>query len=179
MNDKKPYGFLRRRNPDHMVSKKLLLVLMCVCIISTIPVYTSASAPKITIPLNPSPAQGPYQDDEFLEKANATINSLSGKAVPNGTDLRELQSVQQQLAKMKISPEFYPVASDIYAFLYYTGKAGDEYGNALTMSSSLNIPASQSTSQFNEAENYYTAATEIWEGIREYYPEVILYKLSV
>jgi hypothetical protein len=161
-----------------MASKKKIYVILCLFAICALPVCSSAALPIVGFPLKPSPAEGPYQDDVFLEKANETIYGLSNHSVPSGTAIRELQSVQQQLAKMKISPKLYPVASDINAFLYYTGKAGSEYGDALIMTTNFNIPASQGQGQLAEAGKYYTAATEVWEGIKGMYPNVTLYTLS-
>ena len=161
-----------------MTSKNKMYVFLFLFAICALPVCSSAALPIVGFPLKPSPAEGPYQDDIFLKQANETIYDLSNQTVPNGTAIRELQSVQQQLAKMKISPKLYPVASDINAFLYYTGKAGSEYGDALTMTTNQNIPASQGQSQLAEANKYYSAATDVWEGIKGMYPNVTLYTLS-
>lgn len=142
-----------------------------------LPIGALAEQPIVGFPLKASPAQGPYQDEEFLNMANETISALSNQTVPNGTNLLELQSVQQQLAKMKISKELHPLATNINAFLYYTGKAGSEYGDAASITASPNIPASQGASQFAEAARYYQAATEVWQKIKDVYPNVTIYKM--
>lgn len=160
-----------------MASGIKIFALFCLCAICVLPVSSSAALPFVGVSLKPSPAVGPYQDDAFLEKANETISAFSNQTVPNGTDLLELQSTQQQLAKMKISPKFYPVASEINAFLYYTGKTGGMYADALSMTASNNIPKSQGNSQIAEANTYYTAATETWDQIKDMYPNVTLYTM--
>lgn len=161
-----------------MTSGNTFCVLLCICAVCSLPVLSFADLPFVGNSLRPSPASGPYQDEMFLEKANETISSLSNQSVPKGAVLLELQSVQLQLAKMNISPKLYPVASQINAFLYYTGKAGSNYGDALTMTASDNIPADQGDTQLAEGDRYYTAATEVWQEIKDRYPNVTLYTMS-
>ena len=161
-----------------MTFRNKIFLLFCLCAICVLPICSSAALPLVNFPLKPSPSEGPYQDTEFLEKANETIYTLSNQSVPNGTGLLELQSVQQQLAKMNVSKELHPVASDINAFLYYTGRAGSEYGDSVSFTSSLLIPASQGASQLAEAIKYYQAATEVWKGIQEMYPNVTIYTMN-
>jgi len=158
-----------------MTSRKKFFVFLCLCAMCALPACSSAALPFVGISLKPSPAEGPYQDDIFLEKANETISAFSNQTIPNGTSLLELQSVQHQLVKMNISPKLYPVASNISAFLYYTGKAGSEYGDVITMTSSRIISATQGPSQLAEVDTYYTAATEVWQGVKDMYPNVTLY----
>ncbi len=129
-------------------------------------------------PLKPSPATGPYQDAEFLDIANETIYGLSDQTVPNGTLLRELQTTQQQLAKMSISPELYPRARKINAYLYYTSKAGDEFSDAMSLASKPYSPAYNDDSVLNDAKQYQTASQVIWNQIAYLYPGVIPYRLE-
>jgi hypothetical protein len=143
-----------------------------------LPVISSAGLPMVGFSLKPSPAEGPYQDAEFLEQANMTIYSLSNQSVPTGTPLRDLQTVQQKLSKMSISPEQYSFASDVNAFLYYTGKAGNEYGDAISLTNSPYSPVGMDGAQYAEANNYYLAAKTVWERIKDHYPDVTLYTLS-
>jgi hypothetical protein len=154
------------------------VILICLIALCAIPVYSSASLPMVGFPLKPSPEDGPYQDDEFIEKANTSIYSLSNKTVPTGLTLRDLQSVQQQLSKMSISPEFYDEASTINAFLYYTTKAGDEYDDAMTLSNSPYSPVTEDSAMFNDANEYYLAAKNVWEKIKSRYPDVTLYTMG-
>lgn len=150
---------------------------MCIIACCAIPVY-SAALPMVGFPLKPSPAAGPYQDDEFLEKANTSIYSLSNKTVPTGIELRSLQSVQQQMSKMSISPELFDEASEINAFLYYTTKAGDEYGDASSLTGGFYTPVTDSSPMFNEAYEYYNAAKKSWAKIKSRYPDVNLYTMT-
>jgi hypothetical protein len=158
-----------------MITRKRILVILCLLAFGVIPLYTSASVPGVNYPLKASSAEGPYQDDEFLQKANEMISPLSNLAVPNGTYLLNLKTAQQQMSKMKISPDLYPVASDINDFLYFTGKTGDYYADALTLMSNTNVAAGDT--QLGEAQYYYKTASAIWDRIKDRYPGVTLYKL--
>jgi hypothetical protein len=161
-----------------MLRSRVLLFLACLIAVCAIPACCSAGLPVVGFSLKPSPDQGPYDDEEFMEKANASIYSLSNKTVPTGLTLRDLQSVQQQLSKMSISPELYKKASNINAFLYYTTKAGDEYDNAQSLAGSPYSPVTFDSSMFSDAETYYKAAKAVWEKIKDGYPDVTLYTLS-
>ncbi len=131
----------------------------------------------VGFPLTPSPSEGPYQDEQFLERSNTSIYGLSNTTLPNGTSLLELKSVQQQISKMKISPDLYPLASNINAFLYYTGKAGTEYNEANSLASSPYSPVDLNGGQFTDADMYYSAAKTVWERIKGHYPDVTLYTM--
>ena len=161
-----------------MIASRRVVLLICLIAFCVIPIYSSASLPLVGFPLKQSPAQGPYQDEEFLEKANTSIYGLSNQTIPTGIELRNLQTVQQQLSKMSISPELYPEASDINSFLYYTTKAGNEYGDAITLTGSYYSPVSENGAMFNDANEYYSAAKEIWEQIKTRYPNATLYTMG-
>lgn len=160
-----------------MISRTTLLLIICICAVCALPMQVS-SLPMVGFSLKPSPASGPYQDNEFLEKANTTIYGLSNQSIPTGTALRDLQSVQQELSKMSISPKLYPVASDINAFLYYTSKAGDEYSDASSLGGSPYSPVVSDSSIFGDATEYYQAAKKTWEHIKARYPGVTLYTMT-
>ena len=134
--------------------------------------------PMVGFPLHPSPPTGPYQDTEFLELANSTIYDLTNQSLPNGTELRDLQTIQQQLARMNISPELYPEAEQINAYLYYTAKAGDEYSEALSFTSKPYSPAFRDTTLYGDAYTYQNASRTIWNQIKGRYPGIVPYSLS-
>lgn len=161
-----------------MISSAKIFVIICLCTICALPVYSSASLPMVPFTLKSPGAEGPYQDQEFLEKANMSIYALSNTTVPNGTTLREVQSVQMQLSKMKVSPELYPVANNINSFLYYTGKAGDAFSESSSMTESQFSPVSQSNAMTDEANMYYSAAKAVWERVKYLYPDVTLYTMT-
>jgi len=131
----------------------------------------------VKFPLKPSPATGPYDDEVFLDIANDTITSLSGQTVPNGTTLYDVQTTQQKISKMNISPDFYPIANQINMYLYYTGKAGSEYSSAMTMMDKPYSPVYNQDSQLSDAKLYDTAAKRSWEQIKFLYPDVTMYTL--
>ena len=138
----------------------------------------AASLPMVIFPLKPSPETGPYQDEEFLELANETIYGLSNQTIPNGTALRELQTTQQVLAKMSISPDLYPTAANINEYLYYTARAGYEYADALSFYSKPYSPVYNDESQISEAKQYQEASRIIWNQIQDRYPGVAPYRLE-
>ncbi len=149
-----------------------LLILVCVCT-----GYASA-LPTVMFPLKSSPANGPYQDSEFLELANETIYGLSNTTIPNGTSLRELQSAQQKLARMNISPGFYPTAKQINAYLYYASKSGDELSDALNLADKPYSPVYRDDTMISEARKYQAASQKVWNQIKAMYPGVVPYTLS-
>ena len=138
----------------------------------------AASLPMITFPLKPSPGAGPYQDEEFLELANDTIYSLSNQTIPNGTALLDLQTTQQKLSKMNISPKLYPTATQINAYLYYTAKAGNTYSDVMSFYSKPYSPVYQDESLTSEAREYQAASQTIWNRIQDLYPGVTPYRLE-
>jgi|GEM_PF-903445 len=138
----------------------------------------AAALPTVMYPLKPSPANGPYQDSEFLELANETIYGLSNTTIPNGTSLRELQSTQQRLAKMNISPGLYPTAKQINAYLYYASKSGDELSDALSLADKPYSPVYRDDTMISEARKYQVASQTVWSLIKSLYPGVVPYTLS-
>ena len=156
-----------------LVRTFIILILIGVC---TIPV---TSLPMVMFPLKPSPATGPYQDTEFLKLANETIYGLSNQSIPNGTALRDLLTTQQNLAAMKISPELYPKAKQINAYLYYTAKSGDEYSDAMNLASKPYSPVYRDESVISVAKEYQTASQVVWDQIKDLYPGVIPYRLEM
>ena len=158
-----------------MIQRRMLLIGIITLCAFTI---HAASLPMVIFPLKPSPETGPYQDEEFLELANETIYGLSNQTIPNGTTLRELQTTQQILAKMSISPDLYPTAAKINEYLYYTAKAGNEYSESLSFYSKPYSPIYNDESQISEAKQYQAASRIIWNQIQDRYPGVAPYRLE-
>ncbi len=172
--------FLHQMNQlSVMMIHKKTIILLCFILCGIIPVMVAASLPMVGFPLRPSPEVGPYQDEEFLEKANTTIYGLSNQSVPSGTGLRSMQSLQQKMARMNISPELYEEAADINSFLYYTVKAGSEFDDAMSLSRSEYSPISRDGPLFEDATKYYNAAKKVWDRIKTRYPGVTLYTMTV
>jgi hypothetical protein len=138
----------------------------------------AAAFPIVTFPLKPSPESGPYEDEKFLELANMTIYSLSNQTIPNGTALGNLQTTQQKLSRMNISPELHPTATYINDYLYYASKAGAEYSDALSLATSIYSPVYRNEGLLGEAKTYQAASQTIWNRIKDLYPGVIPYTIS-
>lgn len=154
---------------------RLFIIGIITLCIFTIP---ASCLPMVASPLKPSPDTGPYQDNEFLELANDTIYGLSNQTMPNGTALLDLLTIQQKLAKMSISPELYPTAKQINAYLYYTAKAGNKYADAMSFYSKPYSPVYEDESLISEARVYQAASQTIWKRIQDLYPGVTPYRLE-
>jgi hypothetical protein len=144
-----------------------------ICLFAT---YVS-SLPMVMFPLKPSPSTGPYQDDEFLKIANDSIYSLSGQIMPNGTSLRELETTQQKLATMNISPELYPKAKKINEYLYYACKAGDESSDVMNLADKKGSPEYTDWTVDTQAKTYQNASVTIWIDIQDLYPNATPFNL--
>ncbi|MDD1729516.1 MAG: hypothetical protein LUQ50_10660 [Methanospirillum sp.] len=155
------------------LQRTVLMTIIVLCILPT----CVASLPIVMYPLKPSPAIGPYQDSEFLEISNETILGLSNQTIPNGTALRELQTTQQKLANMNISPELYPTAKQINAYLYYSAKAGDESSDAMSLADKPYSPEYTDWTVNLQAKIYQNASKTIWKQIQDLYPNVTSYTL--
>ena len=109
---------------------QVLVIMLALGII--LPV--TAADTGLLYPLKPTPQNGPYDDKKFMEVATTEIMGLSGKMIPTeGTDLLNLKSTQLQISRMNISPNHYPEASIINAYLYKIGQAGDAYGTTKSL----------------------------------------------
>jgi len=161
----------------YMINRTALFLIICLCAVCILPLQVSG-LPMVGFSLKPSPASGPYQDTEFLEKANNTINDLSNKTLPTGNAVASLRTTQGEMSKMSISPALYQNATDINAFIYYTWKAGDEYDDATSLGGNeYYAPSTIDSSQVEEATEYYLAAKTMWERIKSRYPGVTLYTM--
>jgi hypothetical protein len=158
----------------NVISKRLFFIALIILCIFTNQV---ASLPTIIFPLKPSPAIGPYQDDDFLHQSNNTIYELSNATIPNGTNLRELQTTQQKLSKMNVSPELYPTAKQINAYLYYVTKAGDAADDSMTLADKPYSPESTDWTINSDVTTYQNASLTIWNQIKDLYPNATTYKL--
>lgn len=160
----------KRSRPSRILLTGVLIIVLCVA--------HASSLPTILFPLKDSPATGPYQDDEFLALATSTIYGLSNATIPNGTELRDLQSIQQKLAKMNISPDFYEKARKINAYLYYTAQAGDAYSDAMSLSGKAYSPVYEDPSALSEVQEYQAASKTMWNQIQDLFPGVEPYRIT-
>lgn len=146
------------------------MMVLCVAHVS--------SLPTILFPLKDSPTTGPYQDDQFMTLATGTIYGLSNATIPNGTELRDLQTTQQKLASMNISPEFYEKARKINAYLYYTAQAGDAYSDLMSLAGKAYSPVTEDSSSMAEVQEYQAASKTMWNQIQDLFPGVTAYKIT-
>ncbi len=153
-------------------------ILLLTLIMTGLLVAHATSLPTIMYPLKESPESGPYQDDEFMAIATDEIYSLSNATIPTGTELLNLQSTQQKLASMNISPEFYDEARKINAYLYYTAQAGEAYSDAMSLSGKAYSPTYEDPSAMAEVQEYQGASQTMWNQIQDLFPDVIPYRIT-
>ncbi len=157
------------------ISGRLLLIVV---LLTGICVVHASSLPTILYPLKESPKTGPYQDEQFMALATDTIYSLSNATIPNGTELRDLQTTQQRLASMNISPDFYQKARKINAYLYYTAQAGDAYSDAMSLSGKAYSPVYNDPSAMSEVREFQGASKTMWNQIQDLFPNVTPYRIT-
>ncbi|WP_146201114.1 hypothetical protein [Methanospirillum lacunae] len=125
----------------------------------------------LTYPLKPSPSIGPYDDQKFLNNSTAILTKLSGKIIPiEGPDLLNLKSEQIQLSRLNISPDFYPEATKINAYLFKISQAGETYGTSKRLTEHPDTLGSPVYDQYTKARSYYSDAMEIWTDIKDLFP---------
>ncbi len=128
----------------------------------------------LIFPLKPSCPTGPYDDQKFMDLATIQINGFSEKMLPTeGTDLLNLKSTQLQISRMNISPDFYPRASLVNAYLYKLNQAGEMYGTTKRLTDHPSTLGSPVFDQYSKARSYYNDAMETWNQIKDLFPKVV------
>ncbi len=153
-------------------------ILLIAIVMAGLCVTHAASLPTILYPLKESPKTGPYQDEQFMALATDTIYSFSNATIPNGTELRDLQTTQQRMASMNISPDFYQKARKINAYLYYTAQAGDAYSDAMSLSGKAYSPVYNDPSAMSEVQEFQGASKTMWNQIQDLFPNVTPYRIT-
>ena len=69
----------------------------------------------------------PYNDEAFKSEAEKIIGKISNSSVPTGAKLSEVTDAYYRLIMENVSPELFPNAHNIVAYLYYTSMAGEVY----------------------------------------------------
>ena len=150
-----------------MLLFQVLLLLFVVGIVFPV----TASDSGLLFPLkSPSPT-GPYEDHKFMNTVTTQINGLSGKMLPTeGTDLLNLKSTQFQISRMNISPDLYPRASLINAYLYKLNQAGETYGTTKRLTDHPSTLGNPVYDPYSKARSYYNDAMETWSDIKDLFP---------
>ncbi|HWQ68158.1 MAG TPA: hypothetical protein VN372_14980 [Methanospirillum sp.] len=117
-----------------------------------------------------------YKDDAFRADATEVIESLSNRTVPTGRENSQVYGAYSRLRGMSVSPEFYPAAYDMVAFLYYTAKAGEAYEEFHQKQNSMSS-ITNGDEYYQLAENYYEAANVYWDALKAQFPSVTVYTL--
>jgi hypothetical protein len=153
-----------------MLSFQVVLLILAVGIVFPV----TASDNGLLFPLKPSSSTGPYDDQKCMDMATTQINVFSGKMLPTeGTDLLNLKSTQMQISRMNISPDFYPRASLINAYLYKLNQAGETYGTTKRLTDHPSTLGSPVYDQYSKARSYYNDAMEIWGDIKDLFPKAV------
>lgn len=164
--------FRAGRIPNIMkVMTKLLVPALTLILITGMILPVMASDDGLIYALKPSPAIGPYDDQKFLNNSTAIITKLSGKIIPiEGPDLLNLKSEQIQLSRLNISPDFYPEATKINAYLFKIFQAGETYGTSKRLTDHPDSLGSPVYDQYTKARSYYSDAMDIWADIKNIFP---------
>ncbi|MDD1729447.1 MAG: hypothetical protein LUQ50_10290 [Methanospirillum sp.] len=152
------------------ILRVLTLVLVLIVGIS----LPGTSDSGLQYPLNPSPSTGPYDDQKFMDIATTQIMGFSGKTLPTeGNELLNLKSVQMELSRMNISPDFYPRASLVNAYLYNLSQAGDAYGTTKSLTDHPSTLGSPIYDQYSKARGIFANALKTWSEIKDLFPKAI------
>jgi hypothetical protein len=141
----------------------------------------SALLPEVQLPLAPPASSTPYDDEEFLEKANATISELcTGETLPVGSKNRafqdELTSTYYSLIRMNISEDQYPQAKKITTFLSYTLTLVEQYEDYEKEKEKM-TPVDMGITSYEDLEEWYDAASGVWKNLSPGYPDAEMYRM--
>lgn len=139
----------------------------------------SALLQETQLPLAPPANSSPYDNEEFFEKANATISELcNGETLPVGSKNRafqdELTSTYYSLIRMNISEEQYSQAKKITTFLSYTLTLAQEYEDYEKEKEKMS-PVDMGITSYERLEEWYQSASHVWKDLFPSYPDAKMY----
>lgn len=161
----------------HMLMATVLVICLA---LAGLPAAVSAAEELELEPL-PSYLKEPYEgavyeDEKFFSIADPAIKSLSNRTVPIGSQRMSVQSAYNSLRNLQVSPENYDKAQDAFAYLYYSGKAGESYENFFDAKKSV-AAMTDGSEYYDQAQIYYDTAAAWWALIADQYPKVTMYTL--
>jgi len=118
----------------------------------------------------------PYNDEAFKSEAEKIIGKISNSSVPTGTKLSEVTDAYYRLIMENVSPDLYPNAHNIAAYLYYTSKAGETYTDYHAYLKSVS-KTTDGSEYYTVADQYRQVAAEFWNKIKDLYPNMTMFTL--
>jgi len=157
-----------------MIKKTLILLFCGLLLLSSIGICSAVS--PTTMPITPGiNTSAPYGDDKFKALVDPVIKGLTTTKLTS-TERMDLQSVYYQAAAMKVSKEFYPVATNITKLLFYLVSANenmDEYNDDTGLGA---FDENTRANLLEQAKIDAAAAEKAWYGLTTAYPNSTLYK---
>lgn len=118
----------------------------------------------------------PYNDEAFMSEAGKIIGKISNSSVPTGTKLSDVTDVYYRLIMENVSPDFFPVANNIVAYLYYTSMAGNTYSDYHAYLKSVS-KTTDGSEYYIVADQYSQVSAEFWNMIKDKFPDMTMYTL--
>ncbi len=157
----------------YLILTGIAALVLCVSICS------AGFAPKFELmPLSmkaPSDAK-PYNDEAFMNEAEKIIGKISNSSVPTGTKLSEVTDAYYRLIMENVSPELFPNAHNIVAYLYYTSMAGEVYEDYHEYMNSVS-KTTDGSEYYMVADQNRQVAAEFWNKIKDLYPNMTMFTL--
>ena len=157
----------------YLILTGIAALVLCVSICS------AGFAPEFELmPLSmkaPSDAK-PYNDDAFMNEAEKIIGKISNSSVPTGTKLSEVTDAYYRLIMENVSPELFPNAHNIVAYLYYTSMAGEVYEDYHDYLGSVS-KTTDGSEYYTVADQNRQVAAEFWNKIEDLYPNMTMFTL--
>ncbi|MDD1724626.1 MAG: hypothetical protein LUQ07_05810 [Methanospirillum sp.] len=148
-------------------------VVLCVTICSA--AFAPVFEPMPLSMKNSSDAK-PYEDESFLKDAGEVIGKISNSSVPTGSKLSEVTDAYYRLIMDNVSPELFPKADNIVAYIYYTSQAGSAYTDFNDYKKSVS-KSTDGSEYYTVADQYYKKSGEYWDKIKDLYPNQSMYTL--
>ena len=146
-----------------------------ISILVMVPGLCSAASDPSTMPLTLNPnASAPYDDDKFLQIVTPVIKGLTDTKL-NISERTDVESVYYSAVAMKVSPDFYPVASNVTRLLFYLASSSETY-EELEKDSGLGTHNDDVKDSLKaQADADYRVAEDAWRGLSMVYPNSTLF----
>ncbi len=119
---------------------------------------------------------GPYNDEVFMKEATKVIGMISNTTVPTGSVLGELTDTYYRLIMEDVSPDLFPLANNIVAYIYYSSMAGTVYEDYHTYLNSVS-KSTDGSEYYAVADQYRQVSAEYWDKIKDSFPNMTMYTL--
>ncbi len=118
----------------------------------------------------------PYNDDAFMSEAGKIIGKISNSTVPTGSLLSEVTDAYYRLIMENVSPDLFPTANNIIAYIYYASMAGNAYTDYHSYLTSVS-KTTDGSEYYTLADQYRQVSAEYWDQIKDKFPNMTMYTL--